>query len=61
MQKNFFLNSFFVGILKVYDENRRIRIRIHKSDAWIRGSGSTPKSHGSGTLVVLQGFLVSEP
>jgi hypothetical protein len=27
MQKNFFLNSF-VGILKVNDENRRIRIRI---------------------------------
>jgi hypothetical protein len=37
MQKNFFSNSFFVGILKVNDENRRIRIRIririHQSEA----------------------------
>jgi hypothetical protein len=42
----------FAGILKVRDENSRIRIRIriHKSKAWIRGSGSTPKWHGSGTL-----------
>jgi hypothetical protein len=31
----------------------RIRIRIHQSDVWIRGSGSgsTPKRHGSATLV----------
>ncbi len=30
MQENFFKKiSFFVGILKVNDENRRIRIRIH--------------------------------
>ncbi len=30
----------------------QIRIRIHWSEAWIRGSGSgsTPKCHGSGTL-----------
>jgi hypothetical protein len=28
IQENFFLNLFFVGILKVSDENRRIRIRI---------------------------------
>ncbi len=34
-------NLFFVGILKSNDENSRIR--IHKSEAWIRGSGSTPK------------------
>jgi hypothetical protein len=27
MQKNFFLNQFFVGVLKVNDEN--IRIRTH--------------------------------
>jgi hypothetical protein len=27
-QKNFFLTSFFVGILKVDDENIRIQIRI---------------------------------
>jgi hypothetical protein len=37
--------------LKVKDENSRIR--IHYSEAWIRGSGpgSTPKCHGSATLV----------
>ena len=28
----------------------RIRIRIHESEAWIQGSGSTPKCHGSATL-----------
>jgi hypothetical protein len=54
MQEHFFLNLFFVGILKVSDENRRIgiciRIRIHQLEAWIRGSGSTPKCHGSATL-----------
>ncbi len=56
MQKNLFLNNFFVGILKVNVKIRRIRIRIriHKSEAWIRGSrsgsGSTPKYHGSATL-----------
>jgi hypothetical protein len=44
-----FLNYFFAGILKVNDENSRIR--IHLSEAWIRGSGSTPKCHGSGTLL----------
>jgi hypothetical protein len=27
------------------------RIRIHWSEAWIRGSGSTPKCHGSATLL----------
>jgi hypothetical protein len=45
--------------LKVNDENSRIRIRIriqiqtriHQSKAWIRGSGSTPICHGSGTLL----------
>jgi hypothetical protein len=45
-----FLNQFFVGVLKVNDENGRIRIRIHLSEAWIRGSGSTPKCHGSAKL-----------
>jgi len=28
----------------------RIWIRIHQSEAWIRGSVSTPTCHGSGTL-----------
>jgi hypothetical protein len=49
--KNFFVKiKFFVGILKVNDENSRIR--IHQSETWIRGSGSgsTPKCHGSATL-----------
>ncbi len=45
MQKNFFFNLFFVGILKVNDENPdplvkgmdpRIRIRIHTKMSWIR-------------------------
>ncbi len=45
-----FLNQFFVGVLKVNDENGRILIRIHLSEAWIRGSGSTPKCHGSAKL-----------
>jgi hypothetical protein len=42
--------------LKVNDENSRIwihiRIWIHWSEAWIRGSGSTPKCHGSATLAL---------
>jgi hypothetical protein len=37
-QKNYFLNEFLVGLLKVNDENRRIRnrfrIQIHQSKAW---------------------------
>ncbi len=43
----FFLN------LKVNDKNgrSRIRIRVQQSKAWIRGSGSTSKCHGSGTLI----------
>ncbi len=35
--------------MKVNDENSRIR--IHLSEAWICGSGSIPKCHGSATLV----------
>ncbi len=48
--KKTFFYLFFVGILKVNDENSRIR--IHYSEAWIRGSrsGSAPKCHGSATL-----------
>ncbi len=41
-----------VGILRVKDENSRIWIRIHWSEARIRGSGSVPKCHGSTTLVL---------
>ncbi len=59
-RKTSFKKLFFVGIFKVNDENRRvrirIRIRIYRSEAWIRGSGSrsTPKCHGSATLCTTQ-------
>jgi hypothetical protein len=38
IRKTFLKNNFLVGILKVNDENSRIRnrIRIHKSEAWPR-------------------------
>jgi hypothetical protein len=38
----------------------RIRIRIHWSEAWIRGSGfgSTPKCHGSATLLEIQSVMM---
>jgi hypothetical protein len=42
--------QFLVGVLEVNDENSRIQIRIYKSEAWIRGSGSEPKCHGFVTL-----------
>ncbi len=50
-----FLNFFSVGILKINDENNGIRIpiRIHWSEAWIRGS---TKCHGSPTLLYLTFF-----
>jgi hypothetical protein len=35
------------------------RIRIHQSEAWIRGSGSTPKCHGSATLLLVREFLAT--
>ncbi len=43
-QKTFFLNLFFVGILKVSDENLLVRgmdprIRIHTKMSWIRNPG----------------------
>jgi|688.fasta_scaffold1270405_2 hypothetical protein len=48
------LRKFFDGLLKVNVENSRIRIRIRirilYSEAWNRGSGSTPKWHASATL-----------
>jgi hypothetical protein len=54
-RKNCVKKLVFAGILKVNDENSRIRIQY--SEAWIRGSGSgsTPKCHGSATLA--QGLL----
>jgi hypothetical protein len=47
------ISKIFVGILKVKDENRRVRIRIyiHWSEAQICVSGSVPKCHGSTTLL----------
>ncbi len=48
-QKNLEL-KFLVGVLKVKDENSKIRIRIHWSKARIRGSGSVQKCQGSTTL-----------
>jgi hypothetical protein len=35
----------------------RSRIWIQKSEAWIRGSGSTPKCHGYATLVKVKQIL----
>jgi hypothetical protein len=48
----FVTSLWVVDGLKVNDENSRIqsRIRIHWSEARIRGSGSVPKCHGSATL-----------
>jgi hypothetical protein len=56
--KNFFLIIFFC-VSKVNDENRRIWIRW--SEAWIRGSGSTPKCHGSATLLSHLGSSAAAP
>jgi hypothetical protein len=58
-QKNFLKKLFFVGILKENDENSRIRIRTHCSETWIRGSrsGSTPKCHGSATLLLRRKYF----
>jgi hypothetical protein len=59
-RKTFLTKFVFVGILKVNDENRRIRIRIriHLSEPWIceSESGSTPKCHGTATLAI-EGIL----
>ncbi len=52
---------FFVDVLKVTDENSRIRIRIsiriYYSEVWIRGSGFAPKFHGSATLMISLSYL----
>ncbi len=64
-QRNFRKKIVFVGLLKVNEENSRIRIRIriHYSEAWIHGSGSgsTPKCHGSGTLPPAQHYPTKTP
>jgi hypothetical protein len=51
-EKRFTKILFVVGVLKVSDENGRIR--IHQSEAWISGSGSSPTCHGSETLGKIQ-------
>jgi hypothetical protein len=52
-QKKLCKKIVFYWHLEVQWENSRIRIRfrIHWSEAWIPGSGSTPKCHGSATLI----------
>ncbi len=53
-------NLVFWWVLKVNDENSRIRIRIririHEKETWIRESGSKPKDHESGTLLMQPNF-----
>jgi hypothetical protein len=44
-RKKFNKISFFIGILKVNDEDSRIRIRIHTKMSWIRNTPSL-KDHG---------------
>jgi hypothetical protein len=57
IRRKTFLKLILFCVLKINDENSRIRIRIriHKSEAWNRGPGSgfTQKCHGSGTLLFL--------
>jgi hypothetical protein len=45
IKQNTFL--FFVGVLKVNNENSgiRIRIRIHESEAWIANAATDPDPH----------------
>jgi hypothetical protein len=53
ISRNIFSKLFFVCILKANDENSRIRIQDPNPDPdpLVRGSGSTPKCHGSAALV----------
>ncbi len=50
-------NYFFVGVLKVNDENGRIRIGIHTKMSWIR---NTDKSKGKNFHVLTLKVLSSE-
>jgi hypothetical protein len=49
--------KYFVGVMKVTDENGRIRTPIRLSKVRIPGSGSAPKCHGSSTLPDSEGVL----
>jgi hypothetical protein len=44
-------NLFCVGVLKVNDENSRIRIRIHIKMSWIRYTASNIHSYSPPTSV----------
>ncbi len=52
-------SEFFVGILKVNDENSSIRIQ--DPDPLVRGSGSVPKCHGYATLIKAYQLLITWP
>ncbi len=49
-KKIIFLFASWRSMTKIAGSGSRIRSRIHLSEAWILGSGSTPKCHGSATL-----------
>ncbi len=59
LQKVISKKYIFVGILKVKDENR-IRIRIHWTEARIRGYGSVTKRHGTTTLSLMAATYACE-
>jgi len=57
-----FLLPFWRLVTKIAGSGSRFRIRIrnriHKSESWIRGSGSTPKCHGSGTFLWINKYVI---
>jgi hypothetical protein len=56
--KTFFFNLYVVGVLKVNDENSKIRKLVIGMDPRFRIIGSTPKCHGSETLTKTTGIEV---
>jgi hypothetical protein len=54
LQKVICRQTFYISFCRHLEGDEksriRIRIRIHYLEAWIPGSGSTPKCHGSATL-----------
>ncbi len=52
--KNFEKKLFLDAVMKVADENSRIRSRINWSEVRIRGFESVPKCHRSATMVKTQ-------
>jgi hypothetical protein len=51
-QKNLEKRKFLVGILKVNDENSRIRIQDPDPYPLVRDMDPIPKCHGSATLII---------